>query len=202
MLDTGGNLFILRCLLVVSYTNMTFNSTLVLFFVQLYVGVTLLHCCHLFQIKHHRSVLGFGCCVGTAQVIKINLHGIFIIRNFFLFRICSTSLPVSFLSPWSQGPKKNQPWIWRWIYNRLLLSSPVIKKTQLHNSLIEWETTDTTALITYVVLLIVIYSFANGFSEAVLWKRCEVVAKMLRCCGDWLWDDSGARLAESAVFNQ
>lgn len=69
MLDTGGNLFILRCLLVVSYTNMTFNSTLVLFFVQLYVGVTLLHCCHLFQIKHHRSVLGVGCCVGTAQVI-------------------------------------------------------------------------------------------------------------------------------------
>lgn len=87
------------------------------------------------------------------------------------------------------------------LYNRLLLSSPVIKKTQLHNSLIEWETTDTTALITYVVLLIVICSFANGFSEAVLWKRCEV-AKMLRCCGDWLWDDSGARLAESAVFNQ
>lgn len=44
-----------------------FNLSFV--FVQLYVGVTLLHCCHLFQIKHHKSVLGVGCCVGTAQVI-------------------------------------------------------------------------------------------------------------------------------------
>lgn len=43
MLDTGGNLFILSVLVVVSYTNVTLVSTLVLFCVQLYVGVTIFY---------------------------------------------------------------------------------------------------------------------------------------------------------------
>lgn len=69
MLDTGGNLFILRCLGggELHKCDLSFNLSFVLCAVVCW-SHNLLHCYHLFQIKH-RSALGVGFCVGPAQLI-------------------------------------------------------------------------------------------------------------------------------------